>query len=337
MTTTPPVPAIRAEALHQSFTDRHGGRVHALKGVDLSIGSGEIVGLLGPNGAGKSTLVDLLLGLTSPRSGTVQVLGRTPRQAVAEARTGAVLQTGGLLPDLTVRDTVRMIAATHQNPMDPNDALARADLTGLARRRVGSCSGGEQQRLRFALAILASPDLLILDEPTAGMDAGARHAFWEAMRDQAEAGRTILFATHYLEEAQQFASRIVMLSDGRVVADGPTAQVRDRAAARRVTALLPDDVDPAALPGVQAVETSGEGSERRTTLTTTDSDALARYLLTRTDARDLSISPASLEEAFLTLTGPAPDAEPSADARTTSSATPGSSASPATATERTAS
>ena len=296
---------IRAESLVKSFKDGSGRGFNAVDGIDLEVGSGEIIGLLGPNGAGKSTLIDMVLGLTRPTSGTVEVFGAEPARAIAEGRIGAVLQTGGLLPDLTVADTIRMIAATHRDPLPLGAVLEQADLTHLAKRRVGKCSGGEQQRVRFALAVLSNPELLILDEPTTGMDAGARHAFWDSMSAQARQGRTIIFATHYIEEAQNFARRIVMVGGGRIVADGPTDQVRERASARTVSAALPEGLDAASLPGVLSVSTEGG----RTTLTTGDSDALARYLLTETDAADLSISTGSLEDAFLALTSADPAKE----------------------------
>lgn len=290
-------PVIEATGLTKTFGTGH-ARVTAVDDIDLRIDAGEVIGFLGPNGAGKSTTIDLLLGLTRPSAGTVRIFGTSPREAVAAGRIGAVLQTGGLLPRMSVRDTVAMIAATHRNPLPVEDVLEQADLTSLAARRVGQCSGGEQQRLRFALAILSDPDLLVLDEPTAGMDAGARHGFWAAMHAQARRGRTILFSTHYIEEAQDFAERIVMIARGRILADGPTAEIRERAAARTVSAVLPAGLDPASLPGVSAAEPDGH----RTVLRTGDSDVLARYLLSETAARDVEISPASLESAFLALT-----------------------------------
>ena len=291
--------AIRARSLAKTFPARRGaGPVHAVRGVDLDVSPGEVIGLLGPNGAGKSTLIDMILGLTTPTGGELRVFGASPRAAVRAGRVGAMLQSGGLLPDLRVKDTVRMIAATHPHPLPVDRVLAEADLTGIADRRVGSCSGGQQQRLRFALAVLADPDLLILDEPTAGMDAAARHDFWRAMHAQAERGRTIVFATHYIEEAQDFAERIIMVGAGRILADGPTDVVRRQVAGAAVSAVLPPGLDPYSLPGVLAVDRDGA----RTRLSTADSDALARHLLTATDARELAISPASLEDAFLALT-----------------------------------
>lgn len=197
-----------------------GGRtVRAQRSCDLTVERGEIVALLGPNGAGKSTLIDLVLGFTMATTGTVEVFGTTPRAAIDAQRVGAVMQTGGLLPDLTVAMTLRTIAA-FPTPRDIDEVLDLADLTALPGRRVGKCSGGEQQRIRFALALLGSPDLLILDEPTAGMDAASRHRFWDTMAARAAEGVTVVFATHYLEEAQNFARRIVMLDRGGTIADG---------------------------------------------------------------------------------------------------------------------
>ncbi|MUN53866.1 ATP-binding cassette domain-containing protein [Kocuria koreensis] len=295
---------IEAQGLIKSFKDGSGRTFNAVDGVNVEVGSGEIIGLLGPNGAGKSTLIDMVLGLTKPSSGTVRTFGGTPHQAIAHGRIGAVLQTGGLLPNLTVRDTIRMIAATHRNPLPLDTVLDQADLTHLADRKVVKCSGGEQQRIRFALAILSSPDLLILDEPTSGMDANARHTFWESMKTQASSGRTIVFATHYIEEAQNFAQRIIMVGNGRVVVDGPTDDVRAHAAPSQVSAVLPDDVEASSLPGVQSVSIDGD----RTTMTTDQSDELARHLLTRTGATGLTISAGSLEDAFLALTTDRPEA-----------------------------
>src|SRR5690606_34687861 len=218
-----------------------GETVRAVDGVDLSIAPGEVVAFLGPNGAGKTTTLDMLLGLATPTSGEVRVFGQPPRQAVAAGRVSAVLQTGGLLRDLTVAETVRMIASTYRHHAPVGEVLERAGLTPLSRRRVAKLSGGEQQRLRFALALLPDPDLVVLDEPTAGMDVSARREFWDTMHADALAGRTVVFATHYLEEAEAFARRTVMIAGGRIVADGPTAEVRARASGRTVSADLPDD------------------------------------------------------------------------------------------------
>ncbi len=198
-------------------------QTQALDNVTLKIGRGEIVALLGANGAGKSTLIDIMLGLTTPTSGQVEVFGVSPREAVLDTKVGAVLQNGGLLPDLKVQDTIELIASTYSNPLPIEEVLSRANLGEIRKRKVQACSGGEQQRLRFALALLGSPELLILDEPTAGMDPTARRHFWRQMQREAERGATILFATHYLREAEQFAHRALLLNHGELVADTPVA------------------------------------------------------------------------------------------------------------------
>ncbi|MDT0215437.1 ABC transporter ATP-binding protein [Rothia sp. ARF10] len=302
--TSPQHPAVELTALTKSFPGRT-GTVRAVRGIDLTIGTGEVVALLGPNGAGKTTTLDLLLGLTTPTSGEVRVLGGSPREAVRAGRIAAVLQTGGLLRDLTVRETAELVASTYAVHVPVEDVLRRASLEAIAGRRVSLCSGGEQQRLRFALALLPDPELLVLDEPTAGMDVAARRAFWDAMHAEAAQGRTVVFATHYLEEADDFASRIVLVAGGTVVADGPADVIRATALGRTVAArLAPEVVGPAAaelrtLAAVHDVRVDGD----RLTVTTSDSDAVARTLLTTLDARDVEITTGSLESAFLTLTG----------------------------------
>jgi ABC-2 type transport system ATP-binding protein len=293
--------ALEARALTKSFRTRGSGHVRAVDGVDLAIRQGEVVAFLGPNGAGKTTTLDMVLGLTRPDSGSVRLFGVSPDEAVAAGRISAVLQSGGLLADFTVRETVDIVAATQRDPAPVADVMRRAGITDLAARKVSKCSGGEQQRLKFALALLSDPDLIVLDEPTAGMDVESRRAFWAAMRDDAGAGRTVLFATHYLEEADDFADRIVMIAGGRVVADGSTAAIRAQASGRTVSAV----VDPASVawirgtaPGVQEVTVRGD----RIQIATDDSDATARFLFAHTDAHDLEIVAHDLEDAFVALT-----------------------------------
>lgn len=291
-------PAIEIAGLHKSF-----GPVHAVDGIDLTIGAGEVVAFLGPNGAGKTTTLDIVLGLGQADAGTVQVLGTSPAEAVARGLVGAVMQTGGLLKDLTVRETVEVIASFYGRPFAVAEVLERAGITQLAGRLVGKCSGGEQQRLRFAIALVSDPALLILDEPTTGMDVNARRAFWDALREDARRGRTIVFATHYLEEAEEFAERIVLVSEGRLVADGTTAQVTAMAGGRRLRATLPspggDEIARLrALPGVTQLDVYGD----LLIAACSDSDVLARHLLANTPARDVEISSQGLEEAFISLT-----------------------------------
>lgn len=296
----PPL-AIDARDVTRSF-----GTVRAVEGVSLQVEPGEVVAFLGPNGAGKTTTIDMVLGLGAPDSGQVSVFGDTPRGAIAHGLVSAVLQTGGLLKDLTVRETLRLTASVFADARPVAEVLERAGITEIAERRVGLCSGGQQQRLRFAMALLSDPGLLILDEPTTGMDVEGRRAFWSAIRADADRGRTVLFATHYLEEADEYADRIVLMTRGRIVADGTASEIKNLASGRVVHATLPgaDPVALAALPGVEDVELGGD----RIALRTKNSDAVALHLLTTTAARDLEITAQNLESVFLTLTTDQPAA-----------------------------
>ncbi|MBU2665540.1 ABC transporter ATP-binding protein [Actinoplanes bogorensis] len=277
------------------------GAVTAVDGISLRIRPGEVVALLGPNGAGKTTTVDMLLGLSQPSSGRVQVYGQRPHDAVALGLVSAVMQTGGLLKDYTVEETVRLTAVLFGKPATAvGEAIERAGLTDVAKRLVGKCSGGQQQRLRFAMALLPDPELLILDEPTTGMDVAGRHEFWSAIRDDARRGRTVIFATHYLEEADAYADRVVFVRRGRIVADGTSAEVKALAAGRTVRATWPGatEAELTAIAGVERTEIRGDS----VWLHGNDTDSIARYLLTETGARDLEITSRNLEDAFLALT-----------------------------------
>jgi ABC-2 type transport system ATP-binding protein len=300
MSSTPA--AVEIRGLHQVFHRRGHDPVHAVDGIDLTIGAGEVVAVLGPNGAGKTTTLDVLLGLASPTSGDVRVYGLAPRQAVAAGRVSAVLQSGGLLRDLTVRETVRVIASTFPHHAGVDAVIERAGLTALAGRKVAKCSGGEQQRLRFALALLPDPDLLVLDEPTAGMDVTARREFWAVMRAEAAAGRTVVFATHYLTEASDFADRIVVVAGGRIVADDTTERIRSTAVGRTVSALVDDPAAVAETLGRLDHVTSVAVEGDRLVAHTRDSDDVARRLLTALSGRDVLVTSADLEEAFVALT-----------------------------------
>ena len=300
--------ALELRDLRKSF-----GAVRAVDGISLFIEPGEIVAFLGPNGAGKTTTIDLMLGLARPDSGSVAVFGGTPAEAIARGRISAVMQTGGLLKDLTVAETVRLTASLFADTRPVDEVLARAGILELKDRRVGKCSGGEQQRLRFALALLPEPDLLVLDEPTTGMDVEGRRDFWAAIREDATRGRTVLFATHYLDEADAYADRIVLVRQGQIVADGSAAEIKNLASGRVVTATLPgaSQAALAALAGVDTVELRGD----RVIVHTSDSDAVARYLLTRTPAVDLEVSSHNLEDAFIALTSRSDDRQTPADLR----------------------
>ncbi|PFG27927.1 ABC transporter ATP-binding protein [Corynebacterium renale] len=284
-------PIVAARDVRQSF-----GATPVLHGVSFAVHPGEVIAILGPNGAGKTTLIDVLLGLTRPAAGTLQVFGTTPRAAVRSGHVGAILQTGGLLPDITVEDTVRMIAATHPNPRPIAEVLDDTRLTPIAKRRISRCSGGEKQRVKFALALLADPQLIIFDEPTTGMDPAARSAFWQDIDARAQQGTTIIFTTHYLEEAEQYARRILFLNAGRIIADGPTKQVLRAAGGNVVEFELHD---PAELDGWGLnPQRTGENTYK---VRAVDSDAVARQLLTRTSASNVTITPTSLNDVFRAL------------------------------------
>jgi ABC-2 type transport system ATP-binding protein len=295
--------AIHLDGLHKTFR-APGGPVHAVRGVDIAIPAGQTVALLGPNGAGKSTTIDMLLGLMEPDSGSVTVLGREPREAVDAGWVGAMLQTGSLIPDLSVRELVDMMASLYPSPFEVDEVLALAGLTDVAAQRTQKLSGGQTQRARFAVAVVSNPQLLVLDEPTVAMDVEGRRAFWDTMRELAGRGMTIVFATHYLEEADANADRAVLMANGRVVADGPTTEIKAMVGTRTIRATLPGAHNEALrdLPGVATVERRGDA----VVLVCSNSDRAIRALLHEyPHARDIEIAGAGLEAAFVQLTGAA--------------------------------
>ncbi|MFD9891916.1 ABC transporter ATP-binding protein [Amycolatopsis sp. NPDC059027] len=289
-------PAFSLHGLTRRFGD-----VLAVDGVSVEVARGEVVALLGPNGAGKSTTVDLLLGLARPDAGEVRVFGGEPRTAVEKGRMAAMVQNGTLLRDLTAAEHVALVRSTHERPLPAKDVMARAGITGFANRRCGKLSGGQQQRVRFAMALAGDPDLLVLDEPTAALDVDGRREFWTSMREFAASGRTVLFATHYLAEAEDYADRVVLMRHGRIVADGPVAQVRAAVAGRVLRAVVPgaSEAGLAAIPGVSTVRLRGDRAE----LACADSDAAIRGLLAAFPlSADIEITAVGLEDAFLALT-----------------------------------
>ncbi|MFF5205426.1 ABC transporter ATP-binding protein [Streptosporangium sp. NPDC000396] len=287
-----------------AFTDvsRTYGDVLAVDGLNLTVEAGRTVALLGPNGAGKSTSINMLLGLLRPTRGRIEVFGRSPDEAVARGEVGAMLQEGELIPELTVRELVDFVRRLYPRPLDLDEILKMADLTDLVKRRADKLSGGQSQRVRFAMAIAGAPKLLVLDEPTAAMDVESRLRFWESMRAYAAGGRTVLFATHYLEEADESSDRVIVIARGRVVADGTAAQIKAGAGGQTVRFTLGGQASAGldALPGVTAVEILAGTA----TLSTADPDATvaALYRGTSLEIRDLRIAGADLEDAFLALT-----------------------------------
>ncbi|MFE2260429.1 ABC transporter ATP-binding protein [Streptomyces griseosporeus] len=278
------------------------GSVRAVDGLTLSLHPGQTVALLGPNGAGKSTTLDLLLGLKQADSGSVRLFGATPREAIVAGRVGAMLQSGGLMDEVTVAELVRLAFDLHPRPYRVSDVLTRAGIEQIADRKVNKLSGGQAQRVRFALATAGDSDLIVLDEPTTGMDVTTRQAFWATMREQADAGRTVLFATHYLEEADAVADRVLVLHRGRLLADGTAAEIKARAGARRISFDLEGAVDETALralPFLTAIDVSGPTVR----IQSSDADATVHALYgLGLYPRNLEVAGLGLEQAFVAIT-----------------------------------
>ncbi|MFB6438459.1 ABC transporter ATP-binding protein [Streptomyces sp. NPDC056411] len=282
--------------------DKSYGAVRAVADLNLELHAGHTVALLGPNGAGKSSTLDLLLGLRSPDSGTVSLFGTTPQRAIEQGRVGAMLQSGGLMEGVKVRELVTLARDLHPRGHPVDQILATAGITDIADRMVDKLSGGQEQRVRFALATAGANDLIVLDEPTTGMDVSARQAFWGAMRRQAQEGRTVLFATHYLEEADEIADRVIVLHRGRVLADGTAAEIKARAGARRISFDLDGPVDRTTLHGLPSL-TSLEVSGRTVRIQSQDADATVHAVYgLGLYPRHLEVSGLGLEQAFLALT-----------------------------------
>ncbi|MFI9175125.1 ABC transporter ATP-binding protein [Streptomyces lincolnensis] len=295
MTTTPSVVAF--DQVSKAY-----GEVRAVDGLTLSLRAGETVALLGPNGAGKSTTLDLLLGLKNADSGTVRLFGTTPREALVAGRVGAMLQSGGLMDEVTVAELVRLACALHPKPYPVADVLSRAGIAQLADRKVDKLSGGQAQRVRFALATAGDSDLIVLDEPTTGMDVTTRQGFWATMREQADQGRTVLFATHYLEEADAIADRVLVLHRGRLLADGTAAEIKAKAGARRVSFDLEGPIDEPALRGLPFLTTI-QISGRTVRIQSSDADATVHALYgLGLHPRNLEVAGLGLEQAFVAIT-----------------------------------
>ena len=289
-------PAIELQGLRKAY-----GTTVAVDGIDLTIQAGEVVALLGPNGAGKSTTIDIMLGLGRADAGSVQLFGRTPADAIDAGAVGAMLQTGGIIQLISVRELLTMMASLYPHSTSVDEVLSITGLADVAGRQASKLSGGQTQRLRFALALVSDPALMVLDEPTAALDVEARHVFWDAMRGFASQGRTVLFATHYLEEADRFADRIVLMAAGRIVADGSATQIKSVVDVRTVRATLPDVGTGvlSALPGVRHADRHGE----TIVLTCIDSDATLRALVAQyPQMRDIEVHSGGLDEAFRQLT-----------------------------------
>ncbi|MEW2546097.1 ABC transporter ATP-binding protein [Streptomyces sp. NPDC047002] len=296
-----PAPAATAVVTFANVTKSYGA-VRAVDGLTLDLHPGETVALLGPNGAGKSSALDLLLGLRTPDAGTVRVFGSTPQGAIAAGHVGAMLQTGGLMEGVKVREIVKLACDLHPRPHPVADVLDRAGIAQIADRMVDKLSGGQEQRVRFALATAGANDLIVLDEPTTGMDVTARQAFWSTMREEAGRGRTVLFATHYLEEADAIADRVLVLHKGRLLADGTAAEIKAKAGARRIAFDLEGPIDEGALgalPFLSSLTVSGTTVRMQSH----DADATVHALYgLGLYPRNLEVAGLGLEQAFVAIT-----------------------------------
>lgn len=286
--------------LLEGITKRFGS-VTAVDSVDLAIDAGQAVALLGPNGAGKTTTLDMMLGLAKPDAGSVQLFGRTPQDAVRAGMVGGMLQTGAPLEGLRVRELVAMVGGLYPDPLSVDTVLEMTGAVSFADSKTATLSGGQAQRTRLAIALVGNPRLLVLDEPTAAIDVEGRREFWQVIEELKSSAKTIVFATHYLEEADQHADRVVLMAKGRVVADGPAASIKSMVTTRTIR-MLATGVDPevvATLPGVASVAIQGATM----VVTCTDSDA-AIYALTRRfdHLQEIEIVGGTLEEAFFALT-----------------------------------
>ncbi len=288
-------PVARLEGVTKAY-----GSVRAVNGVDLEIRHGETIALLGPNGAGKTTTISLLLGLLVPTTGTIEVFGRSPAQAIHQSRVGAMLQEGKLMPGVRVGELIDFVRSLHPAPLPRQELLELAGIGALEKRRVDRLSGGQTQRVRFAMAIAGNPHMLVLDEPTAALDVEARREFWASMHAYAAQGHTVLFATHYLEEAASFASRLVVIAQGRIIVDGTVPEIQARFGEPRVSFTRQDDAMTGCeqLPGVKRSEMVGD----RVTLHTRDADATVRALVNSDISwKELEVKSNDLEEIFISL------------------------------------
>jgi ABC-2 type transport system ATP-binding protein len=277
------------------------GNLRAVRSVDLTIAPGETVALLGPNGAGKTTTIDMMLGLTRPDEGSISIFGAAPAEAVRSGWVGGMLQTGSPLEYLKVREVVALTGSYYPNPLPTEEVLQLTGADEFADQLTTRLSSGQSQRVRFAAALVGDPDLLVLDEPTAAIDVEGRRDFWRVMRGIAERGKTVLFATHYLEEADAYADRIVLMARGRIVADGPATEIKARATSRVIRATMAD-ADLASLRGLPGV-VSAERHGGTAVLSCSDADsALYALLGTYRGLRDIEVGGGSLEDAFLELT-----------------------------------
>ena len=289
--------AVRLKNASKSY-----GSLKALKETDFVAEPGEVVALLGPNGAGKTTAISLMLGLRAPTSGSAEVFGRDPREPASRRRVGAMLQESGVPETLKVCEVAEMFRRLYEKPISAEAALDAAGIREKAGSKVGNLSGGEKQRLYFALCVVGDPELLFLDEPTVGLDVESRRRFWESIREMHRRGKTIVLTTHYLEEADALAGRIVVIDRGKVVAEGTPAEIKSRVGGK-VVRLRSRNLTEALisqLPDIQRTEREGDAF---TLYSTQPEKALENLFRQGVEVRDLEVVGAGLEEAFVALTG----------------------------------
>ncbi len=295
--------AVELIGVHKSY-----GTVEALRGVDVAIQRGQVVAMLGPNGAGKTTSINLMLGLRKPTRGQARLFGLDPGDRRARSRSGVMLQESGVPSTLTVREVIELFRTYYPTPAPIARALAMAGLEEQAGMQTGKLSGGQRQRLYYALAICGDPELLFLDEPTVGMDVESRRGFLASIKEFAAAGKTIVLTTHYLEEADELAQRVVVIDHGLVIADASPREIKSRVAGKRVSFTTDQPLRPEALAGLP--HSALEIEELRVRLLSNEPEAVLGALFRRgVDMHDLEVVGADLEEAFLTLTTRTPVSE----------------------------
>jgi ABC-2 type transport system ATP-binding protein len=276
------------------------GPIQALRNVDFSLRAGELLALLGPNGAGKTTVVKLLLGLARPNHGTVEVFGGAPSDPTVRVHVGAMLQVARVPETLRVREHIDLFRSYYPSPLSVSDILSAAGLAEIKDRLFGDLSGGQRQRVLFALALCGDPDLLFLDEPTVGLDVESRRSLWEQIRKLVARGKTVLLTTHYLEEADALADRVVVLNQGSVIAEGTPRQIKAQTAGCRIrciSRLVLDEVR--RMPDVISAHQDREAIEIRTA----KAESVLRALLARDpELTGIEVTSAGLEDAFLALT-----------------------------------
>ena len=283
----------------QAVGKKYGATI-ALDGLNLSLHAGEVVALLGPNGAGKSTAVRLMLGLAGPTSGTVRIFGSDPRQAASRTRVGAMLQVARVTDTIRVREHIDLFRSYYPKPLSVKEIVRIAQLEGIEGKFFGELSGGQKQRLLFALALCGDPDLIFLDEPTVGMDIEARRGLWQQIRSLKQRGKTVLLTTHYLEEADALADRVVVINKGHVVSEGTPAEIKRMSGGRRIKCAT--TLEDAFLLGLETV-TSVERSGAFVTVTAMNAEAVVRTMLLEDERlAGLEIASPALEDAFLALT-----------------------------------